>query len=110
VWNGTLIGGLSASTGADLSRLGFPVKSGLTWPAHNVSQTMIQYPPGDIAGARLVRKVMPGGSLQQVKGLAKVRVLLGANGYSVTTGTATPSPAATSTGVPSATAAQDACH
>jgi LCP family protein required for cell wall assembly len=109
VWNGTLIGGLSASTGADLSRLGFPVKSGLTWPAHNVSQTLIQYPPGDLAGARLVRKVMPGGSLQQVKGLAKVRVLLGANGYSVTTGTPTPNPTS-STGVPSATAAQDACH
>jgi hypothetical protein len=52
---------------------------------------------------------MPGASLKQVKGLAKVRVLLGANGYSVTTTTATPSPAA-STGVPSATAAQDACH
>jgi hypothetical protein len=53
---------------------------------------------------------MPGAALKQVKGLAKVRVLLGANGYSVTTGTTTPTPAATSTGVPSATAAQDACH
>jgi hypothetical protein len=109
VWNGTLIGGLSASTGTDLSQLGFPVKSGLTWPVHDISQTVIEYPPGDVAGARLVRKVMPGASLKQVKGLAKVRVLLGANGYSVTTTTATPSPAA-STGVPSATAAQDACH
>ena len=109
VWNGTLIGGLSASTGTDLSQLGFPVKSGLTWPVHDISQTVIEYPPGDVAGARLVRKVMPGASLQQVKGLAKVRVLLGANGYSVTTTTTTPSPAA-STGVPSATAAQDACH
>ena len=108
VWNGTLIGGLSASTGTDLSQLGFPVKSGLTWPVHDISQTVIEYPPGDVAGARLVRKVMPGASLKQVKGLAKVRVLLGANGYSVTTTTTTPSPAA-STGVPSATAAQDAC-
>jgi hypothetical protein len=110
VWNGTLLGGLSASTGADLSQLGFPVKSGLTWPVHDISQTVIQYPPGDVAGARLVRKVMPGAGLQQVKGLAKVRVLLGASGYSVTTGTAASSPGATSTGVPSATAAQDACH
>src|ERR1700722_14467469 len=110
VWNGTLIGGLSASTGTDLSQLGFPVKSGLTWPVHDISQTVIQYPPGDVAGARLVRKVMPGATVQQVKGLAKVRVLLGTTGYSVTTGTATPNPAASSTGVPSATAAQDACH
>jgi hypothetical protein len=86
------------------------VKSGLTWPVHDISQTVIQYPPGDVAGARLVRKVMPGAALQQVKGLAKVRVLLGASGQSVTTGTATPNPSATSTGVPSATAAQDACH
>jgi LCP family protein required for cell wall assembly len=110
VWNGTLIGGLSASTGTDLAQLGFPVKSGLTWPVHDISQTVIQYPPGDVAGARLVRKVMPGAGLQQVKGLAKVRVLLGASDHSVTTGTATPNPSATSTGVPSATAAQDACH
>ena len=52
VWNGTLIGGLSASTGTDLSQLGFPVKSGLTWPVHDISQTVIEYPPGDVAGAR----------------------------------------------------------
>ena len=84
VWNGTLIGGLSASTGADLAKLGFPVKDGLTWPVHDISQTAIQYPPGDLAGAKLVQKVIPGGSLQQVKGLAKVRVLLGTNGYTVT--------------------------
>jgi LCP family protein required for cell wall assembly len=110
VWNGTLIGGLSATTGADLTRLGFPVKDGLTWPVHDISQTVIEYPPGDAAGARLVRKVIPGGSLKQVKGLAKVRVILGTTGYSVTSGTATPNPGASSTGVPSATAAQDACH
>jgi LCP family protein required for cell wall assembly len=110
VWNGTLIGGLSASTGADLSTLGFPVKAGLTWPVHDMSQTAIQYPPGDLAGAKLVQKVMPGGSLQQVKGLAKVRIVLGTNGNSVSSGTTTPNPAASSTGVPSATAAQFSCH
>ncbi len=110
VWNGTLIGGLSASTGADLSRLGFPVKAGLTWPVHDVSQTAIQYPPGHLAGAELVRKVIPGGALQQVKGLTRVRVVLGTNGYAVTSGPAAPNPAASSPAVPSATAAQDACH
>ena len=111
VWNGTLIGGLSATTGADLTRLGFPVKDGLTWPVHDISQTVIEYPPGHAAGAKLVRKAIPGGSLKQVKGLAKVRVILGTTGYSVSSGTATPNPAASSSsGVPSATAAQDACH
>ena len=111
VWNGTLIGGLSATTGADLTRLGFPVKDGLTWPVHDISQTVIEYPPGHAAGAKLVQKAIPGGSLKQVKGLAKVRVILGTTGYSVSSGTATPNPAASSSsGVPSATAAQDACH
>ena len=111
MWNGTLIGGLSASTGADLAQLGFPVKDGLTWPVHDISQTLIEYPPGHLAGAKLVHKAVPGGSLKQVKGLAKVRVLLGASGYSVTSpATATPTPDATSTGVPSATAAQNACR
>jgi hypothetical protein len=110
VWNGTLVGGLSATTGADLTRLGFPVKDGLTWPVHDISQTVIEYPPGHAAGARLVQKVIPGGSLKQVKGLAKVRVILGTTGSSVTSGTATPNPGSSSSGVPSATAAQDACH
>ncbi|MGD0926424.1 MAG: LCP family protein [Streptosporangiaceae bacterium] len=110
IWNGTLIGGLSATTGADLSKLGFPVQAGLTWPVDDISQTAIQYPPGDLAGARLVRKVVPGASLQQVKGLSKVRIVLGTNGYSVISGTTTPNPAASSSGVASSTAAQFACH
>jgi hypothetical protein len=110
VWNGTLISGLSATTGTDLTRLGFPVKDGLTWPVHDISQTVIEYPPGHAAGAKLVQKAIPGGSLKQVKGLAKVRVILGTTGYSVSSGTAAPNPAGSSSGVPSATAAQDACH
>ena len=110
VWNGTLISGLSATTGGDLTRLGFPVKDGLTWPVHDISQTVIEYPPGHAARAKLVQKAIPGGSLKQVTGLAKVRVILGTTGYSVSSGTATPNPAASSSGVPSATAAQDACH
>jgi hypothetical protein len=39
-----------------------------------------------------------------------VRVILGTTGYSVTSGTPTPNPGAPSSGVPSATAAQDACR
>ncbi|HUY52004.1 MAG TPA: LCP family protein [Streptosporangiaceae bacterium] len=110
VWNGTLIGGLSAGTGADLTRLGFPVRAGLTWPVHDIAQTVIQYPPGHLADAKLVQHVMPGATVQQVSGLSKVRILLGASGYTVTSGTPSPSPAASSAAVPSQTAAQDACH
>jgi LCP family protein required for cell wall assembly len=108
VWNGTLIGGLSATTGADLAQLGFPVKDGLTWPAHNLSQTVIQYPPGHQAGAKVVQHVMPGATMQQVSGLSKIRILLGANAHTVSSGT--PSPASSSPGVQSQSAAQDACH
>ena len=90
VWNGTLIGGLSGSTGTDLGNLGFPVQAGLTWPVHDLSQTVIQYPPGHEAGAKLVQQAMPGATLQQVKGLSKVRVLLGSSGYTVTSALASP--------------------
>src|SRR5262249_38268727 len=44
VYNGTLIGGLSASTGAALARLGFHVHSGLNWPAHDVTHSLIEFP------------------------------------------------------------------
>jgi LCP family protein required for cell wall assembly len=109
VWNGTLIGGLSATTGADLAQLGFPVKDGLTWPNHNLSQTVLQYPPGHQAGAKVVQHVMPGATMQQVSGLSKIRILLGANAHTVSSGT--PSPAlSSSSGVQSQSAAQDACH
>ena len=119
VWNGTMIGGLSAGTGADLAKLGFPVQSGLTWRVQNLSQTVIQYPAGHQAAAQLVHRALPGASLQQVTGLAKIRILLGASGYTVTSGsTGTSGKAGASGGsgtsgssaAPSRTAAQDACH
>jgi hypothetical protein len=111
VWNGTLISGLSGSTGTDLGNLGFPVQAGLTWPVHDLSQTVIQYPPGHEAGARLVQQVMRGATLQQVKGLSKIRVLLGSSGYTVTSPAGSPAPSASSSpAVPSQTAAQDACR
>ena len=111
VWNGTLISGLSGSTGTDLGNLGFPVQAGLTWPVHDLSQTVIQYPPGHEAGAKLVQQVLRGATLQQVKGLSKVRVLLGSSGYTVTSPAGSPAPAASSSpAVPSQTAAQDACR
>jgi LCP family protein required for cell wall assembly len=110
VWNGTLIGGLSAGTGADLAHLGFPVRAGLTWPTHDITQTVIEYPRGQLSAAQVVQHVMPGATLRQATGLSKVRILLGANGYSVTTPAATPSPAGSSPAVPTQTAAQYACH
>jgi LCP family protein required for cell wall assembly len=109
VYNGTMIGGLSAETGAELTALRFHVRgSALTWTAQNVTQTLIEYPAGHRAAARLVHTVMPGAVLQRVPGLARIRIVLGVNGYSVT---------APSTGQGQGaaanepkTAAQDACR
>jgi LCP family protein required for cell wall assembly len=99
VYNGTLISGLSASTGAALARLGFRVHSGLNWPAHDITHSLIEFPPGQRAGARLVRTALPGAALSQTRGLARIRVVLGASGYSVAQPAATPA-ATTSAGSP----------
>jgi len=106
VYNGTLIGGLSASTGAALARLGFHVRSGLNWPAHDVTHSLIEFPPGQQAGARLVRAALPGATLSQTRGLHRIRVVLGTTGSTVRGGSAEPSPGATG----SRTAAQAACR
>jgi LCP family protein required for cell wall assembly len=113
VYNGTLISGLSGSTGAELATLGFRVHSkGLDWTSQDLTQTVIQYPAGDKAGAQVVRKALPGATLQQVKGLPRVRILLGENHHAVLG--ATPSTASTpgqnASPGQQRTAAQDACH
>jgi hypothetical protein len=108
VYNGTLIGGLSASTGAALARLGFRVHSGLNWPAHDITHSLIQFPPGQRAGARLVRIALPGAALSQTKGLPRIRIVLGASGYSVAQPAAMPATAARSR--PAARAAGAACR
>jgi LCP family protein required for cell wall assembly len=106
VYNGTMIGGLSAGTGASLTQLGFPVTAGLTWSSQNITRTLIEYPPGHQAAAQLVQHVMPGGVLRQVTGLAKIRIILGSYGATVT-GTSASTGAGSATGP--ATAAQYAC-
>jgi len=109
IYNGTMIGGLSAGTGTQLAGLGFRVHgSGLTWPSQNITQTVIEYPPGGRAAARLVHRAMPGATLRQVRGLKRIRIVLGWAGYQI----ASPTPATTSpggAGVPKRTAAQAAC-
>jgi LCP family protein required for cell wall assembly len=117
VYNGTTIGGLSAGTGTQLAALGFRVhRSGVDWPRQNIMQTIIQYPAGQQAAAQLVGKVLPGASLQQVKGLARVRILLGSSDHTVdsTAPGAQSTPGSTPSQNPSSagqrTAAQDACH
>jgi hypothetical protein len=105
VYNGTLAGGLSTTTGAALARLGFRVHAGLNWPAHDITRTLIQYPPGQQAGARLLRTALPGATLSQASGLARIRIVLGASGHTVT-GPA--GPASGSTG--SRSAASNACR
>jgi LCP family protein required for cell wall assembly len=108
VYNGTLVGGLSASTGAALARLGFQVHSGLNWPAHDVTQSLIEFPPGQQAGARLLRTALPGAALRQARGLHRIRIVLGTTGSTVSGGSAGTSPASASTGPRSA--AQAACR
>jgi len=113
VYNGTLIGGLSAGTGAALAQLGFHVRDGLTWPAHDVAQTLVEYPPGQRARAALIRqRGLRGAALRQVKGLARIRVVLGVTGHTVAAPAAS-SPGPTGAGGsagPSRTAAQAACR
>jgi LCP family protein required for cell wall assembly len=108
IYNGTLIGGLSAQTGSELASLHFGVhRSGLTWNTQNVSQTVIDYPAGQKAAARLIRHVMPGAILHRARGLRRLRIVLGQAGYQIT------APASAAPGsAPGAakTAAQAACR
>ncbi len=120
VYNGTAIAGLSGITGRQLAALGFVVhQSGVDWSTPTVARTLIQYPAGDRAAAQLVRQVLPGATLQRVKGLPRIRIVLGASGYTVSGAAPSPSPGTSSpasTSVQNAqpgqqrTAAQDACH
>jgi LCP family protein required for cell wall assembly len=119
VYNATSIAGLSATTGHQLAALGFVIhRSGVDWPGQPITQTVIQYPAGHQAAAQLVRQVLPGAIMELVKGLPRIRILLGANNHAVTTASpSTPStPSQSSTPSQNAqpgqqrTAAQDACH
>jgi LCP family protein required for cell wall assembly len=107
VYNGTSIVGLSASTGAALARLGFHVHAGLNWPARNITQTLIEYPPGQRAGADVVRKALPAAALRRVPGSSGIRVVLGSSGHTVAGGA--PAGAATPP-ASSRSAAQAACR
>jgi LCP family protein required for cell wall assembly len=117
VYNGTTIAGLSGITGRQLAGLGFVVhQSGVDWSSPTVARTVIQYPAGDRAAAQLVRQALPGATIQRVKGLPRIRIVLGASGYAVAGRTPSPSPSTPSAPVQNAqpgqqrTAAQDACH
>jgi LCP family protein required for cell wall assembly len=113
VYNGTLVGGLSASTGRELAALGFSMhRTGLNWPRNDVAQTVIEYPPGGLAAANLLRTVLPGATVRPVAGLTRIRLVLGRTGHTVSGG-GSGSPAAsgpTTAPVPARTAAQDACR
>jgi LCP family protein required for cell wall assembly len=108
VYNGTMIGGLSATTGAALARLGFRVRSGLNWSAHDVTQSLIEFPPGQQAAARLLRTALPGAAMSQMGGLHRIRLVLGTTGSTVSGGSAAPSP--TPAYARSRSAAQAACR
>ena len=117
VYNATWTSGLSTRTGRQLAALGFKVhRAGLNWRQHTVAKTIIQYPAGQLAAARLLQKVLPGSVLKSIGHLTRLRLILGASGATVRG-----APAATGnssqhsssqTAVPgqARTAAQDACH
>ena len=111
VYNGTLIGGLSASTGRQLSSLGFHVHgSGLTWPDHEIAQTVIGYPAGQRAAAQLLQRVMPGAIVRQVSSLPRLRIVLGQDGYQIAAPAAAAPGGGTAAGADAGrTAAQVAC-
>jgi hypothetical protein len=91
VYNGTQLGGLSATTGKQLSGLGFGVRrSGLNWSSSTVARTLIRYPASQAAGARLLARVLPGASLQEISGLPRIQLVLGSTGHTVTGGTSAP--------------------
>ena len=115
VYNGTSIAGLSARTGAALARFGFRVHAGLNWPAQNITRTILEYPPSQRAGARLVHRALPAAALRQVPGIAGIRVVLGSGGNTVTAGPPGARPGGASPGggnppASSRTAAQDTCR
>jgi LCP family protein required for cell wall assembly len=84
IYNGTWTSGLSARTGRQLSALGFKVhRAGLNWAQHTLAKTIIQYPAGQLAAARLLQKVLPGSTVQSAKHLARLRVILGTAGSTV---------------------------
>jgi len=113
VYNGTFIPKLSADTGAALAGLGFKIHlSGVDWTSQDITQTLIEYPPGQQAAAQLVRQALPGATVKQVSGLARIRVVLGQSGHTVTSPTAqTTQPTGQgSTPAGTKTAAQAACR
>jgi LCP family protein required for cell wall assembly len=120
VYNGTMISHLSADTGRELAGLGFRLhEAGLNWSTHDVSRTVIEYPPGQAASARLVRAALPGALLRAVRGLTLVKVVLGTSDHAVrgapraSHARAKSTQASTAGGIPTTgrqkTAAQDAC-
>ncbi len=111
VYNGTLLPGLSTATGTKLTSAGFSVhKAGLNWPAHDVGQTLIEYPSGRAAQAQVLAESLPGAAKRMVAGLARIRLVLGTTGHTVVAA-ASPAAQPTPSGAPgSRTAAQDVCR
>jgi hypothetical protein len=108
VYNGTQISGLSAATGSQLSALGFHVtRSGLDWSSDTVTRTLIRYPPGQAAAARLLAAALPGAQLRETAGLPRIQLVLGASAHAVAGKAASTGPSAP---VQQRTAAQDACR
>jgi LytR cell envelope-related transcriptional attenuator len=117
VYNGSNIAKLSARTGSQLAALGFHVlKSGVNWRSKEPG-TLIEYPTGQRATAKLVLKVLPGAHLQAAPNAPAIQVVLGSTGHQISS-KAHPTvhkarsvePGETAVNGQRRTAAQDACH
>jgi LCP family protein required for cell wall assembly len=117
VYNGTNISKLSAHTGGQLASLGFTVvKSGVNWHS-KLARTLIEYPAGKQAAARLVLRVLPGAQLQLSPSAHAVLVVLGSTGHQLSAkalaelrSSAAVQPGESVVSGQRRTAAQDACH
>jgi LCP family protein required for cell wall assembly len=117
VYNGTTISKLSSRTGGQLAALGFTVvKDGVNWHS-KLSGTLIEYPRGKEAAARLVLRILPGAHLQLSPTAHSVLVLLGSTGHQLSAkartelrSSAAVQPGESVVSGQRRTAAQDACH
>jgi LCP family protein required for cell wall assembly len=111
VYNGTMITGLSASTGRQLAALGFSLhRAGLNWSRHDIPRTVIEYPPRHEDAAALVHQVLPGAAIRAVPGLVRIRIVLGTAGYALSGAGPSASSNQPAVAAQAHTAAQDACR
>ena len=93
VLNGGTVNGAASTNAAELKHLGFKV--GTVDQGTASANTVIQYSSGMESQAKTLLAYVPGATTEKVSGLARVTLLLGADGLSVKAKTPTPHPTTT---------------